>query len=506
MRIRSQAACLAPALALLAAAAHAQLDPIPQGDLRIDLVPLAPTGADLAAPVQITHAGDGSGRLFVVDQSGLIRIINASGELLPTPFLDLRNVIPNLNTNFDERGLLGLAFHPDYENNGRFFVRYSVPRPGMMGEPCFGTGRGCHAEVLGEFTVSAIDPNVANPNGTVLFQIDEPEFNHNSGGVAFGPDGFLYFTLGDGGGAHDGLAAMPPAHGPIGNGQNIETHLGSMLRIDVDVPGVLYGIPPGNPFPDPQGRGQPEIYAYGFRNPYRFSFDDGPGGAGALYVADVGQNLIEELNVVEVGGNYGWVIKEGTFCFDPLNPGTPPAMCASTGPRGEPLIDPVAEYDHDDGISIIGGFVYRGSQHPGLVGKYVFGDFSASFQPEGRLFYIDTDQSLSDIFEFQLGALNEPLGLFVLGFGEDEDGELYVSTSEALGPGGNGGQVWRIELNDCYADCSVGTGVGVLDIFDFLCFQDAFVTMTPYADCTGEGTFDIFDFLCFQDAFIAGCP
>jgi glucose/arabinose dehydrogenase len=504
MRSVSRTAYLA-SIAALVAASHAagQLDPIPPGDERIDLVEIA---SDLTSPVQITHAGDGSGRLFIVEQSGTIRIVDAGGALLPTPFLDVTSLLPNLDPGFDERGLLGLAFHPDYAANGRFFIRYSSPRAGMMGEPCFGSSRGCHTEVLAEYSVSAGDPNVADPNGTILFEIDEPEFNHNSGGVAFGPDGFLYFTLGDGGGAHDGLAAMPPAHGPMGHGQNIQTHLGSMLRIDVDVPGVLYGIPAGNPFPDPQGRGQPEIFAYGFRNPYRFSFDDGPGGTGELYVADVGQNLIEELNIVEVGQNYGWVIKEGTFCFDPFNPRTPPASCPSTGPNGEPLIDPIAEYDHDDGISIIGGFVYRGAAHADLVGKYVFGDFSLSFSPEGRLFYIDTNGTLADIFEFQLGAFGDPLGLYVLGFGEGEDGELYVATATTLGPLSSGGQVWRIESNNCYPDCDTASGVGVLDVFDFLCFQDAFVSMDPYADCDGNTTFDVFDFLCFQDAFVTGCP
>ncbi|MCH7792816.1 MAG: PQQ-dependent sugar dehydrogenase, partial [Planctomycetes bacterium] len=292
--------------------AYAQIQP---GDQTIQLIEVA---AGLVSPVQATHAGDGSGRLFVVDQTGFIRVIDG-GVLLPTPFLDLTAVIPTLNTNFDERGVLGLAFHPDYANNGRFFVRHSVPRTGAPGEPCVGTSRGCHTEVLAEFSVSAGDPNIANPLGTVLFEVDEPEWNHNSGGIAFGPDGFLYFTLGDGGGAHDGLAEVPPAHGPIGNGQNIDTVLGSILRIDIDG-AAPYTIPPGNPFPDPMGRGAPEIYAYGLRNPYRFSFDDGPGGTGELYLGDVGQNMFEELNIIQVGENYGWATREGAHCFDPFNP------------------------------------------------------------------------------------------------------------------------------------------------------------------------------------------
>ncbi len=425
---------------------------IPQGDITIGLDLIA---EGLTSPVSATHAGDASGRLFVVDQVGQIRIIDQDGTLLPDPFLDLSAEIVVLNEIFDERGLLGLAFHPDYRRNGRFFVRYSAPRAGDPSEPCFGTSRGCHEEILAEFRVSD-DPNVADPTGSILFRVDEPQFNHDAGQVAFGPrefvDGggapreFLYFTLGDGGGAHDGLADSPPSHGPIGNSQNIETALGSILRIDVDSPpdpGLAYAIPPDNPFVGTAG--VDEIYAYGLRNPYRFSFDDGPGGDGRLFLADVGQNLFEEIDIVEKGGNYGWVIREGFSCFDPFNPMSPPASCPDTGPIGEPLLDPIADYDHDDGIAVVGGFVYRGSRFPQLVGKYVFGDFSRGFfGPSGRLFWLDADGALSDIFEFRLAPDDDPLNRFVLGFGEDERGEIYVLTSENLGPAGNAGQVWHI--------------------------------------------------------------
>ena len=425
---------------------------IPQGDITIGLDLVA---EGLTSPVHATHAGDGSGRLFVVDQVGRIRIVDRSGTLLPDPFLDLTAEIVAVNPFFDERGLLGLAFHPDYRRNGRFFVRYSAPRAGDPSEPCFGTSRGCHEEILAEFQVSD-DPNVADPNGSILFRIDEPQFNHDAGQVAFGPPErvdrggrprqFLYLTLGDGGGANDGLADSPPSHGPIGHGQNIETALGSILRIDVDSPpdaGLAYAIPPDNPFVGTAG--VDEIYAYGLRNPYRFSFDDGPGGDGRLFLADVGQNLFEEIDIVEKGGNYGWVIREGFNCFDPFSPNSPPAMCPDTGPMGEPSLDPIAEYDHSDGIAVIGGFVYRGSAFPALVGKYVFGDFSRSFfPPGGRLFWLDADGTLSDIFEFRLAPDDEPLNRFVLGFGEDERGEIYALTSEMLGPTGSTGQVWHI--------------------------------------------------------------
>ncbi len=414
---------------------------IPKGNIKIGLELVA---SGLTAPVYATNAGDGSGRLFVVDQAGLIRIID-NGILLQEPFLDLTDRIVQLSSSFDERGLLGLAFHPHYADNGRFFVRYSAPRTRGPLSPCVGTSRGCHVAVVAEFQVSKKDPNRADTNGRILFAYDEPQFNHNAGQIAFGPDGFLYFSLGDGGGAHDGLADTPPSHGRIGNGQNTETPLGAVLRIDVD--GQLpYQIPPDNPFVNTSDMN--EIYAYGFRNPYRFSFDDGPGGDGRLFLADVGQNLFEEIDIVTNGGNYGWPIKEGFHCFNPFDPNNPPKDCDSKG-----LVDPVAEYNHDDGLAIVGGFVYRGSRFPELVGKYVFGDFSINFGPTGRLFYLDADGKLSDIFEFQLLGSNplaahlagdNPLGKFVFGFGEDEVGEIYVLTSENLAPVGNTGQVFHI--------------------------------------------------------------
>ena len=491
---------------------------IPPGDFTIQLEPVA---SGLAAPIGATHAGDQSGRLFIWEQSGQIRIV-VDGALLPTPFLDIADRLPDLNPFFDERGLLGLAFHPDYKRNGRFFVRYSAPREGEPGEPCTGTSRGCHKEVLAEFGVSDDDPNIADPDSQIiLFEVDEPQFNHDAGEVAFGPDGFLYFTLGDGGGAHDGLADDPPSHGRFGNGQNIGTVLGSILRIDVDAPITIchippgnpanprtitigrealpfhlahgdsidsctagssraragarrggrvrggagsraalnprgngslpYGIPPDNPFVGEAGRD--EIYAYGLRNPFKFSFDDGPGGDGSLWLGDVGQNLFEEVNIIVRGGNYGWVIKEGFHCFDPFNPVDPPADCPDTGPFGEPLIDPVAEYSHpgsgfvpEGGITVIGGFVYRGARSPSLRGTYVFGDFAQAFTiPTGSLYYLaEPTPGVFEIRRFRIGPDDLPYGLFLKGFGEDEAGEIYTCGSIALAPFGNTGVVERL--------------------------------------------------------------
>ena len=456
------------------------------GALDTTIIELEPVASGLTAPLGITHAGDGSGRLFITEQTGQIRIVDA-GALLATPFLDISAQLPALNPFFDERGLLGVAFHPDYERNGRFFVRYSAPRTGDPSEPCFGTSRGCHEEVLAEFAVSDADPNVADASSEIiLFTVDEPQFNHDAGDVAFGPDGFLYFSLGDGGGAHDGLADSPPSHGPIGNGQNIDTPLGAMLRINVDRVTVchkgrntiqvgapataahlshgdslgacsdeagtpIYGIPPTNPFA--KGPGLDEIYAYGLRNPYKFSFDDGPGGDGALYLGDVGQNLFEEVNIVERGGNYGWVIREGLHCFDPFDPTNPPATCRDTGPSGEPLLDPIFEYAHpgtgftpEGGITVIGGFVYRGSESPSLEGKYIFGDFAQEFVvPSGSLFFLADPTGADPGFEqFQIGLEDRPYGLFLKGFGEDEAGEVYACGSTALAPTGNTGVCQRI--------------------------------------------------------------
>lgn len=454
---------LSVAGALIAArAASAQIE---KGDLTIELEAVA---SGLVSPVHLTHAGDGSGRVFVVDQSGPIRIIK-DGVLLERPFLDLSSQIPVLNTGFDERGVLGLAFHPDYANNGRFFVRYSRPRTsGPIGGPCRGTSRGCHEEVLAEFRVSDSDPDVANPDANILFRIDKPEFNHNAGTVAFGPDGYLYFSLGDGGGANDDLHQSELWHTTQGNGQNIETPLGAMLRVDVSSSSP-YAIPPDNPFLD--GAGVNEIYAWGFRNPFRFSFDDGPGGDGRLYLGDVGQDVYEELNIVEKGRNYGWARREGRHCFDPFNPKNHPEECDTTG-----LTDPIVEYMQlEGGLSILAGYVYRGTQSPALEGRFIFGDFSMQFQtPSGRLYYLDEPTPGEHrILEFKITDADVPYGRYLKGFGRDEAGEIYVLGSTTLGPTGTTGEIHRIVAADdgCTGDeriakakCKTGNNGNTLKI------------------------------------------
>jgi glucose/arabinose dehydrogenase len=420
--------------ALPAASAGAQSE---LGDpMDVGLVQVA---EGLTSPLTVIPPPDDSDRLFVVDQSGLIRILTSDGTLLSEPFLDLRARIVPLEAAFDERGLLGLAFHPGYATNGRFFVYYSAPLRAGAPEGFD------HTSHVSEFRVSA-DPNRADPGSErILLQVDEPQFNHNAGTLAFGPtDGFLYIALGDGGGANDvGLGHTPE----IGNGQDITNLLGSILRIDVDR-GVPFAIPPDNPFVGREGRD--EIFAYGFRNPYRMSFD--MGGSHELFAGDAGQELWEEVDLVVKGGNYGWNIKEGTHCFDPDNPTESPEECPDTGARGEPLIDPVIEYaNHHQpgglGAVVVGGNVYRGKTLPQLRGRYVFGDWSREFEdPDGTLFA--AKRRRRGLWQMQeLRVATNPSGRidhYVLGFGQDEAGEIYVGATENTGPVGTTGKVFKL--------------------------------------------------------------
>ncbi|MEZ5332254.1 MAG: PQQ-dependent sugar dehydrogenase [Thermoanaerobaculia bacterium] len=290
---------------------------------------LVEIASGLDRPSVLTHAGDGSGRLFIVEKIGRIRIVDASG-LRPQPFLDLTD---RILANHLERGLTGLVFHPDYETNGRFFVAYT----NMAGN-----------EVLAEFHVSS-DPQVGDPDSEQqLLVVPEPTEIHNLNQLAFGPDGFLYIASGDGG----------PANDPNDNAQNLGLLLGKILRIDVDSsrPPLAYAIPPDNPFvADPLARD--EIWAYGLRNPSRFAFDS---ETGDLFIADVGQHEWEEVDLEPAGSpggvNYGWSLMEGFHCFDP------PTGCMRPG-----LTPPIFEYSHSEGCAVLGGGVYRGSSIPGCA-------------------------------------------------------------------------------------------------------------------------------------------
>ena len=402
----------------------------------------------MSAPVDLAVTGDGSGRLFIVDQVGVIWVVTAEGELLDEPFLDLRDRVVGLNPSYDERGLLGLAFHPDYADNGRFYVYYSAPL-----DPEAPSGWN-HTSHLSRFRVSETDENRGDPGSEqVILRVDQPQGNHDGGEIAFGPDGYLYIALGDGGGANDvgtGHAEDWYEANRGGNGQDVtENLLGSILRIDVDG-GDLYGIPEDNPFVGDEGLD--EIWAYGFRNPYRFSFDAADDRE--LFVADVGQNLWEEVSIVARGGNYGWNVKEGAHCFSPATPNQPPETCPNADPEGDPLIDPIIEYRNGSppqglGLAVVGGYVYRGEDLSGFEGRYVFGDWSTSFNVgDGTLLVASPPGLDGDGWSFQeleIGTTDDGrLGAFVLGFGQDAQNELYVLTSNASGPAGSTGGVWRI--------------------------------------------------------------
>lgn len=407
------------------------------------------------SPVAVTHAGDGSGRLFVVEQRGRVMVVE-NGTVLDVPFLDIGDRLVAARANFDERGLLSLAFHPGYAvadapGEGKFYVYYSAPSPDAPGTPAAPVD---HRSVIAEFSVSAENPAVADATTErVLLTFNQPQFNHNGGQLAFGPDAMLYVGTGDGGGSDDNGAghsggSVDKPDGVLGNAQDLTRLLGKILRIDPlgdNAAGGAYGVPEDNPFAQaPDEAVRPEIWALGLRNPWRFSFDDGTDGTDRLLVADVGQAEVEEINIVERGRNYGWRIREGSQDFDAGVPGA----------AGLTLEPPVAEYAHpgvgngmqEFGISVTGGYVYRGAAIPGLQGVYVFGDWSRSFGSPGGSLLAMTEAGNG----FALSLLDveggNPLTAFVPAFGEDEDGELYVATKRILAPSGPAptGSVFRI--------------------------------------------------------------
>lgn len=385
------------------------------------------------------------GRLLVADQTGVIQVLSAAGEAAPAPFLDLRPKLAKLNAGFDERGLLGLALHPRFRENRKYYVYYSAP----LTDAGLKAKEWDHDSVLAEFTARA-DDTTDLASERVLLRFPQPYFNHNSGRLVFGPDGFLYIGSGDGGNA----SGLGRGHDPQGNGQVLDNLLGKLLRIDVDrqAEGRPYAVPADNPFVGRPGA-RPEIFAYGLRNPWGLSFE--PGGARRLFVADVGQTLWEEINVVAKGGNYGWPVREGRHGFDPQNPKQTPASRPKTGLLGEPLLDPIIEYKNvngwpDDkeaaGISITGGYVYRGRAFPDLVGRYVFADWSKNWsQPDGRL-YVATEKDGKWTMA-PLALPNNPEGrvpAYIVALGEDAEGELYVLTNRSNGLTGTNGRVWKL--------------------------------------------------------------
>lgn len=479
------------------------LTPIPSftADISLELI-----AQNFTSPMMVTSPDDGTGRLFVVDQIGVVKVIDANGTTLPEPFLDLRGNLANLSPTYDERGLLSIAFHPNYQANGKVYAFYSAPL-----RPEAPEGWNC-TNHISEFQVDPENPNKVNISSEkVLMYIDKPYQNHNGGQLAFSPaDGYLYISLGDGGKAND----VGNGHTPgIGNAQDLTKIYGKVLRIDVDnvtaiggvtapqnmtmttnqtqnmsvnrtenppeptwttFAGSLYGIPTDNPFAKTQPKildtyaynsTPPEIYAYGFRNPAFMAFDSG--GNNTLFVADAGQNLFEEVDIVLGGGNYGWHIREGTHCFDPNATTAPGKSCNITGYQGEPLIGPIFEGGHDLGLVVVGGNVYRGTAAPGLEGRYIFGYWSdsrtvgngtllAATPPtgwaEGALPQTSANltpdaNAMWDVQTVNVTSqTNETLGMFLRGFGEDTNRDLYILTNDVGGPDNSTstGKLWKI--------------------------------------------------------------
>lgn len=326
----------------------------------------------------------GNDEILVAEQGGKIRLFK-NGKPVAGPVLDISSKIVKL-MRVDVRGLLGFAVHPKFKSNHKIYVFYSAPAT---------TEKTDHKDVVAEYTLSA-DLTQADPNsGRILFTADEPGQGDNGGCLKFGPDGYLYIAMGDGGGGGD-------KHGPIGNGQNMNTLLGKILRIDVNG-NSSYTIPKDNPFVG-KADVKPEIWAYGLRNSWRFSFDS---KTGQLFASDVGEGVWEEIDVIEKGGNYGWRMVEGDHCFNPKED------CNFTG-----TIKPIAEYDHKNGVCIVGGYVYNGKRLSGQKGKYFFADWT------GPIYYIEKNGN-----DWQRGKVelqNYPSNLRITSWGEDPSGELYV--------------------------------------------------------------------------------
>jgi glucose/arabinose dehydrogenase len=405
--------CAAVATMLAAAATCSAQSPTtnlaePPPDLKTDPMPLRVVEAypnlRIERPIVITGAGDESGRLFIASQYGQIYWIDQNDHDVEQPqlFMDMSDQVV-YKDHENEEGFLGLAFHPQFKQNGHFYVYYTSTKAPRL-------------SVISRFTAAGDDRSTADVGTEVeLMQIEQPFWNHNGGTVIFGPDGYLYVGLGDGGKAND----------PLKSGQDLSQLLGSILRIDVDhrSQDSAYGIPQDNPFVNRPGA-RPEIYAYGVRNIWRMSFDP---ATNDFWAADVGQNDWEEVNLIEKGGNYGWSLREGAHPF---------TLGGGPGSDYHPdLIDPIVEYPHTDawGKSVTGGAVYRGKRTPMLNGYYLYGDYIS-----GRLWALKYDPEAKRVLENrEIAWQNLP----VFTFGQTDDGEVLMSTMSA------GGRIYRFEAN-----------------------------------------------------------
>lgn len=395
---------------------------------------------NLTAPAILTDF-DGK-RALVAEQIGPVHLMTPDGQL--KPFADFTSKLKINFGKFDERGVLGIALHPRFAANRKFYVCYSAEKRASA------PAAWDHTMNVSEFTAKGDTADLGTER--IVLQIDQPYFNHNGGRIAFGPDGFLYLGVGDGGHKNDiNKADTDNARGPRGNGQDLNTLLGKIVRIDVDKPaaGKLYGIPQDNPFA--KGGGLPEIYAWGIRNPWGMTFDRG--GKRELFEVEVGQSRWEEVNIIVKGGNYGWNLREGAEWFNPKKELTPLEK-PYFDPGAAKFVDPILAYGNlagfptdGKGRSVTGGYVYRGKALPQLTGKYVFADWSKNMGlPQGVLFTATKGGDGKWTLD-QLEPESHPgqgIGAYVWAFGEDKDGELYVLTNQTGALGSKSGRIWKL--------------------------------------------------------------
>lgn len=404
----------------------------------------------LTAPINLADPGDGTGRLFVQEQHGIVQVLKNGA--LGTPLLDLRPRLYPLKQDFEERGLLGFALHPQFSTNGRVYVSYSAR---LRAEAPPGWN---HTRRISELTLAPGAESIELGTERVLIELDWPSRKHNGGGLAFGPDGYLYVGLGDGGGAHGvgeeviwSAFEVPETQLYWDRlAQDLTTLHGKILRIDVDGGFPGYGIPPTNPLVGKPGRD--EIWGWGFRNPYRLGIDM---QTGALLTTAVAETLWEAIYLIDAPGNHGWPIREGTHCVDRKNPRVPPEDCPRFGPNGYRIADPVVEYGnmqvlHPDsrveaegvGTAVVGARIYRGTALPELAGKLIFADWSADFRkPSGQLFVATPASGYGDLWPFEKLA---DLGTRIVSLAQDGTGEIYVLTNDNFGPFGETGKIFRL--------------------------------------------------------------
>jgi len=411
---------------------------------------------NLVAPIDLVTIPDDSGRRLILDQSGVIHLLGTDNKILDTPFLNLTERMLPIREDFEERGLLGMAIHPDFRNNGRFFVTYTAP---LANDAPANWG---HTRIVSEFTIDSENPDRLD-EGTerVLIRQHWPSRKHNGGALAFGPDGYLYIGFGDGGGIHGvGPETLNDAYNVPQNrlwwdstAQDLQSFYGKILRIDVDKGMPGYAIPADNPFVDSAGKD--EIYAWGFRNPYRLSFDTD--GSSTFYITAVAETLWEAIYQVKEPGNYGWPLKEATHCFDRTRPLDPPKTCDAEDEKlaYEPIIEPVVEYPNMSvhregstvrvvgvGTAVVGAVVLRGAEFGELTDNLLIADWSIDFQkPSGQLF--TATEAKEGLWKMEKISQLESRIIALI---RDSDQRVYVMTNDNFGPYGNSGKIYILEF------------------------------------------------------------